>query len=183
MRKGGEVLGTVRFASIAMIETVFRSAFVRRRMAASQLGIILHRFVLDLHARGHVPTCVQHYGQIAEHFSRWLATRGLSLREIDDSVVERFVRRHLPHCHCPKPAPTHARNCRAALGRLLIFLRGRRLIAEQKPAHPSAVEQLVHAYEQHLDEVGGLATRAVHRRNLQAPVVDQRLSGSSLPCI
>lgn len=156
-RKGGEVLGTVVFASIAMIEKLFRSAFVRRRMAASQLGIILHRFVLDLHVRGHTLACIQSYGQIAEHFSRWLAERGLLLRQIDDAVVERFLCGHLRHCHCPRPAPTHARNCRAALGRLLIFLRGQRLIPERKKVRLSAVERLIQAYERHLEEVGGLA--------------------------
>jgi hypothetical protein len=53
-----------------MIEELFRSARVRHRMAASQLGIIIHRFVLDLHARGHALGSIQSYGQIAEHFSR-----------------------------------------------------------------------------------------------------------------
>ena len=78
-----------------MIANIFRSAFVRRRMAASHLGIILHAFVLDLHARGHTINCIQSYGQIAEHFSRWLAMRHLALRAIDEAVVEQFLCGHL----------------------------------------------------------------------------------------
>jgi hypothetical protein len=68
-------------------------------MAASHLGIILQDFALDLHARGHALLCIQSYGQIAEHFSRWLAMRHLVQRQIDESVVERFLCRHLSHCH------------------------------------------------------------------------------------
>jgi len=157
MRKNGEVLRTGVFASIAMIENIFRSAHVRRRMAASQLGIILQGFVLDLHARGHTVTCIQSYAQIAEHFSRWLDLKGLRFHQIDDSAVRRFIGMHLPHCRCPKPAPTHARNCRAALARLLIFLRGQQLIPKQRRVRPSVIDQVIQTYERHLEDVGGLA--------------------------
>ena len=164
MRKDGEVLETGVFTSIAMIEKIFRSAFVRRRIAASQLGIIIEGFVLDLHARGHVLTCIQSYAQVVEHFSRWLTMRRLPVEQIDDSVVERFLHGHLPHCHCPKPAVTHVRTCRAALGRLLIYLRQQRLIPKPKPTRPSAVEQMVQAYDTHMEEVGGLATSTIQYR-------------------
>ena len=141
-----------------MITNVFRSAFVRRRMASSHLGIILQDFVLDLHARGHALLCIQSYGQIAEHFSRWLASQHLSARQIDELAVKRFVARHLPHCHCPRPAPTHPRCCRAALGRLLAFLRQTKQISEPVPNPPSNIERLVKEYDRHMEEVAGLAS-------------------------
>lgn len=170
------------FTSIAMIETIFRSAVVRRRMAASQLGIILHRFATDLHGRGHALAAIQSYTQVAEHFSRWLAAQRLSLWQIDDAVVERFLRRHLPHCRCSKPAPINARNCRAALGRLLIFLRGQQLIPQKRQPRLSAVGRLVRAYERHMEEVGGLAQftrqyRARYAREfLQSRMKGRRIS-------
>jgi integrase/recombinase XerD len=140
-----------------MIEEIFRSAFVRRRMAAGQLGIILHRFVVDLRSRGHTLFTIQAYGQAAEHFSRWLGLQGLSAQEIDESVVEKFLLRHLPRCGCPKPAPTCRRNCRAALGRLLIYLRRQRLVPKQKRIAPSGVEEVVQSYNRYLEDVSGLA--------------------------
>lgn len=140
-----------------MIDTIFRSAFVRRRMAASHLGIILHAFVLDLRARGHTINCIQSYGQIAEHFSRWLAMRHLKLRQIDEAVVEQFLCGHLSRCHCPRPAPTRRKNCRAALGRLLLFLRQTHQIGEVVLAPDSNVERLVKNYDCHLAEVAGLS--------------------------
>jgi site-specific recombinase XerD len=144
-----------------MIADLFRSAFVRRRMAASHLGIILHDFALDLEARGHVITVIQSYGQVAEHFSRWLATRHLPLRQLDESVVEQFVCGHLSHCHCPPPAPTHAGTCRSALGRLLVFLRQTHRIRAVVFPPVSRIERLVKEYDHHLNEVAGLtlATR------------------------
>jgi site-specific recombinase XerD len=140
-----------------MIANIFRSDFVRRRMAASHLGIILHAFVLDLHARGHTINCIQSYGQIAEHFSRWLAMRHLALRAIDEAVVEQFLCGHLSHCHCPRPAPTHRKNCRAALGRLLVFLRRTNRIADAASEPVSNIERVVKNYDHHLAEVAGLS--------------------------
>ena len=148
-----------------MINSIFRSAFVRRRMAASHLGIILQEFAVHLHGRGHALFCVQSYAQIAEHFSRWLATQHLSALQINESVVECFVAQHLPRCRCPRPEPTDSRCCRAALGRLLSFLRdGKEAI--QPPAAPSVVDRLVNDYDRHMDEVAGLtaATRQYRRR-------------------
>jgi site-specific recombinase XerD len=169
-----------------MFERSFQSAFVRRRMAASHLGIILPEFILDLQARGHVLTCIQSYGQIGEHFSRWLAAQRISVCEIDETVLERFVQKHLPHCRCPKPAPTHVRNCRAALRRLLAFLRRRRLVPERPSIRPSEIDRLVLEYDGHLAEVGAFAplTRQYLRRYarefLQTRLIHGRLELRSL---
>lgn len=161
-----------------MIKTIFRSAFVRRRMATSHLGIILQEFAVHLHKRGHALLCVQSYVQIAEHFFRWLATQHLSALQIDESVVERFLANHLPRCHCPRPAPTDSRNSRAALGRLLSFLRDGKQAIEPS-AVPSVVDQLVNEYDRHMDEVAGLtgATRQYRRRYAREFLTTIRVRG------
>lgn len=139
-----------------MIETIFKSAFVRRRMAGSHLGIILPEFVVSLKERGHALTCIQAYAQVAEHFSRWLGAERLPLPRIDESVVERFVRGHLPRCSCPRPAPKDARICRAALGRLLAFLRGRGLLGRGSTSSHGVIDDLLAEYDRHLREVAGV---------------------------
>jgi hypothetical protein len=90
---------------------------------------------------------VQSYLQIAEHFTRWLATQHLPMRQLDESVVRNFICGHLSHCHCPRPAPTHLGNCRSALERLLVFLRQTHQIrvAVSKPV--SKIERLVEEYD------------------------------------
>ncbi len=139
-----------------MIETIFKNALVRRRMAGSHLGIMLLEFVVDLKSRGHALSCIQAYAQVAEHFSRWLGPQQLSLSQIDESVVERFVRGHLPHCFCPRPAPKDARNCRAALGRLLAFLCQRGLSGNRSSGGHSVIDDLLAEYDRHLREAAGV---------------------------
>jgi integrase/recombinase XerD len=149
-----------------MIKQIFRSPFVRRRMAASHLGIIIAEFILDLKARGYALHSLHCYGQIVEHFSRWLGRSGLPPFPINASLIARFIRNHLPHCRCPVPAPVHAGNCHAGLACLLRFLRHRSL-ADETPVPPlSAHRQLLDEYDTYLAEAGGLspATRSYRRR-------------------
>lgn len=149
-----------------MIEKIFRKRFVRQRMARGHLGIILHDFVLDLRTRGYALHSVQAYGQMAEHFSRWLGMRALPPRNIDEALIARFICRHLPHCRCPIPAPVYPGNCRAALGCLLRFLRQRGIVRPPAPRTPSVAQSLVTEYDTHLAELSGLsaATRSYRRR-------------------
>ena len=160
------VLKTLGVFEAAMIETLFRSRVVRRRMADSHLGIILSEFALFLEARGHVLTSLQVYVQVAEHFSRWLGERGLLAHEIGETAVEQFVRGHLPHCRCPKPHPIHPRNCRSAIDLLLAFLRLTKRIRAPARTPDSAVDRLVRKYDAYLNDVAGLAfeTRFYRRR-------------------
>ena len=71
--------------------------------------------------------------------------------------MDQFARRHLPHCHCPRPAPTHPKNCRAALGRLLVFLRQTNRIGNAVSDPPSPIGRLVQEYDRHMEEVAGLS--------------------------
>jgi site-specific recombinase XerD len=160
-----------------MIDTIFRSDVVRRRMARSHLGIILHDFVLDLQRHGYALTCIHSYSQLVEHFSRWLATRRIRPRQIDEPVVERFLRRHLPQCRCPKPAPTQRRNCRAGLGRLVVFLRQRRVIPEKPAPELSEIDRLVLEYDSYLGEIAGVApTTRQYRCRYAREFLQTRLS-------
>lgn len=169
-----------------MIEHLFRSPLVRRRIAASYLGIILEEFVVHLHGRGHALNCIHFYEQIIEHFFRWLGAERVRLNRIDEAVMERFIIEHLPHCKCPKPAPTNKGNCLAALGQLLGFLNQRQLIAKPRTARLTVVDRLVLDFDQHLLEVNGLseATRFYRRRYarefLQTRLAGRRLSLRSL---
>lgn len=149
-----------------MIEQLFLRPSVRRRMASSHLGIILERFALDLQARGYVRTCLQSYVQITEHFSRWLGCRRLASSDIDERVIERFIRGHLPRCRCCVLAATNRGACQAALRCFLRFLREQHLAPPPVPPKPSEDDRLVGDYDRYLSEVGGLAenTRYYRRR-------------------
>src|SRR5260221_655761 len=130
-----------------MIEKLFRRAYVRRRMAASRLGIILFDFARYLHERGHALPGLQGKVEAAEHFSRWMSARHLRIAELNETVVERFLRSHLPRCRCLQPAPRYEKQCRPALRQLLSFLRQRRLLRSKPAEKPSAYSKLLLRYD------------------------------------
>ena len=164
----GGVLKTGSVFNSAMFEQLFKRAFARRRMAANHLAIILEPFACDLHVRGHTHNSIHMYVQAVEHFGRWLGTERIALRRIGDQHIEAFLERHLPRCRCPIPAVRTVHTCRAALARLLDFLRRRRLIPQEtaKPSSLAPVAKLVMDYDKHLARVRGLSvsTRRARQR-------------------
>jgi len=74
-----------------MIEKIFPRAFMRRRMAASHLGIILFDFALYLRDNGYALRSLHQHLAIAEHFSRWMSAGSLRVSDLDEAVVERFL--------------------------------------------------------------------------------------------
>jgi len=132
------------------------SPHVQRRMAANHLNIILDAFARDLENAGYLRCNIQKQIRIAEHFGRWLGQRRLQPRQITREVIDRFVRLHLPQCHCPEPAPTTAQRCRAALNRLLELLRRRGLVG-QRPDPLTPLDRLVGRFDNYLMHLLGLA--------------------------
>ena len=154
----------------AALKRFVKSAGVRRRIAASHLGIILPGFVLDLHSLGYTSEVVQRCRRTAEHFGWWAKRRGLALGQLSERCVRQFLHHHLRRCHCPRPASKSVENCGPPLNRLLDFLRERDLIRppEQKPVASRAVDRLMVAYDQHMDQVGGLAASTRRMRQYYA---------------
>lgn len=157
-------------SDFALVEKLFPSAVVRQRMAANHLGIILTRFVSDLHSRGYTGQGVRHHVLAVEHFGGWLKARDVSVRRLTTHHVQRFLRSHLPQCHCRHPAPKVLQHCRASLRRLVEFLRSRKQI-EESVVHAvpqDAVDRLLAAYDQHLHQVCGVSEETRRRRRLCA---------------
>lgn len=156
------------------------SAYVRRRMAASHLGIILEDFARDLEKAGYLLSTIREYLRVAEHFSFWLARHHLSERQITAELINRFVRLHLPRCCCPKPANSTARNCLTALHRLLEFFQ-RRGVVVQRSEPSTAIDRLVGSYEYHMSQTCGLADATrLHRRRYCREFLTWRFGKKSL---
>ena len=164
------MLKTLCVSGFAVIEQLFESDVVRRRMAANHLGIILTPFALDLHGRGYALSGIRHHVLVAEHFGQWLQQREVPLPRLSTLHVQRFLRYHLPRCRCASPAPKPRLRCQAALGRLVEFLRGRKSIQEFATKTPpqGPVDQLLAAYDRHLNQVCGLSADTRRRRRLAA---------------
>jgi len=107
---------------------------------------------------------------VVEHFGYWLKHRQVPLRCLSTFHVLEFLRRHLPRCRCPRPAPKVPLNCRAPLRRFVEFLRSRKLIKEpaEKTVPQGPVDRLMATYDQHLDHVCGLSGNTRRQRLLLA---------------
>lgn len=139
-----------------MIEKLFPRAFMRRRMAASHLGIILFDFALYLRDSGYAVRSLHQLLAVVEHFSYWMNTRSLRVSDLDEAVVERFLCSHLPRCRCPKPAPKLRTHQRAALRLLLSFLREHRGLRSKPLGRLAGFGKLLLGYDDYLNRVAGL---------------------------
>lgn len=95
------------------------------------------------------------------HFGDWLRSERLAPTEIDASVVDRFLSRHLPHCDCRRPVPRDLINNRASLNHLVRRLREQGVM--DQPIDDEISRELA-SFDARMAEVWGLSagTRA-HR--------------------
>ncbi|MBS0422320.1 MAG: tyrosine-type recombinase/integrase [Proteobacteria bacterium] len=122
-------------------------------------------FAEYLAKHGYCAAVTLKYSSAAAHFLYWIKDRRCRISDIDETLVDLFVSRHLSAWRCP---PTIRRGGRAsvryALVPLLKMLREEGWIAPIAPPPRSRVEAELVEFERHLREVCGLAisTRRVY---------------------
>lgn len=139
-----------------MLEDLFVRAHDCRRIRGNAIGPTLERYVAHLVGRGHSRNTVHHYVCAAEHFGRWLGRKPLSR-----TMVEQFLREHLPGCRCRWPAVRDLRCIRPALKHLL---EASGLAAVRVDRRRGFACDLLRRYEEALVIVRGLATPTVKKR-------------------
>ena len=137
-----------------MIEHVFRSARVVRRLRVSQLGSAFDDLVGYLSERGHRASTIQQYVQGAEHFDGWLGRTRRAVEAVDEGVVDDFLLKHLPRCQCPPPCSRTVHQVRSALHHLLVVLRR---TGRVPPAgvETSVAETIIEDFTAHLRDTRG----------------------------
>jgi len=125
--------------------------YVRER---AHLGA-LKRYLTE---RGHARHTVYSYLGCAAHFSHWAERTDLSLAQIDEAVIGRFRDDHLAGCDCRWPTRSDRRDAGAALGHLLLVLRTLG-VAAPSTAKPTAVDEELRRFEEHMGQVRGLAPK------------------------
>lgn len=107
------------------------------------------------------------------HFARWMGRKRISLASMDESVIRRFMVRHLPQCDCPDPVRRWPSDIRAALRHLLIVLRASGAVPN-RPRHQNPLQIEVSRFGRYMEQVLGLApstrkqrVHIVHRFLLQ----------------
>jgi integrase/recombinase XerD len=139
-----------------MIEHVFRSGRVVRRLRGSQLGSAFDALVAYLSERGHPASTIQQYVQGVEHFDGWLRRTSRAVGAVDEAVIDDFLSLHLPRCRCPPPCSTSVHQVRTALLHLLVVLRR---IGRVPPSgvKTSVAERIIDKFTAHLRNTRGAA--------------------------
>ena len=99
------------------------------------------------------------------HFAHWLTDEHLTLQQLNESVVHRFITTHLPTCRCPGRCQRTAITVQAALGHLLDVLRADGRISARRVGLSPAIHDELERFTGYLDDICGLAakTRAGRR--------------------
>lgn len=144
-----------------MIERFIKRPHVRQRLERSPLASMIGAFVDHLDARGYGKTTAQVYLQAAAHFGRWLQRTRRDLAQADETAVEIFLTRHLPHCRCPTLRIRTRHVVRAALHQLVAVLRAAGALPTTSLA-ASAADLVVAKFELHLTHTCGAAAATRH---------------------
>jgi site-specific recombinase XerD len=153
-----------------MNENSFRNARDSEEKTGNQFHIISEAFAGDLRSRGYATSTIGLYGRIVAHFGGWLSKQQVRPRHIRSPHIGRFLRKHLPRCHCAPPAVRNVPVCRGALNCFLGFLRRARWIPDPPKREPrvTATDRLLLEFEQHLDRVQGLSVLTRRARSRYA---------------
>jgi integrase/recombinase XerC len=139
-------------------------AWLHNSVLAPHVGSFVARLK---HGRYSLTTRRTYLGSLA-HLARWMTGCCLPVRLLDESAVERFLARHVPHCDCPRPVIRTRSDLRAACAHLLDVLREQHVIAERPHAVGHIADEL-RRYDDYMRRVQGLieGTRSGRLRIVQ----------------
>ena len=131
---------------------------VNAKPCDTTLAAHLEPFTQYLIERRYSTPSLNSYQVSASHFAHWLKRNRLTVSQIDEALVARFVKHQLPQCHCAGLARRTRKDVRAALGHLLIVLRANGVIAE--PILPNTPDdQELQRFDEYMSHVHGLALK------------------------
>lgn len=144
------------------------------RFAKSVLGASADTYVQYLTERGYAARTIKMYFRSIVHFAHWLGEQRISLSDIDEGLIDRFLNEHLPDCQCALRCWRVPTMTRAALGHLLVMLRASEECAPQPTSSSIAITLELENFGRHLTDVCGLApiTRSTQMRHLKHFLID-----------
>lgn len=123
-------------------------------LADGPLAHLVAPFVEVLRGQRYADRTVVAYASSLAHFSFWLKGEGLDESSVNPAVVECFLRRHLPVCHCPAPCRSAGSDIPAALRHLLSLLHQESI----SPASEDPIAVELERFGAYLSNICGVAT-------------------------
>jgi len=129
----------------------------------SVLAPYIPQFSSDLQRRGYTVETMCGFLSCVGHFAAWITQQRVSLAEVDERCIARFITEHLPHCTCASPVRRSRDSIRVSLPHLLETLRACG-VATTKTLRPTPLQEELDCFDRYLDEVKGLTrkTRRAH---------------------
>jgi integrase/recombinase XerD len=144
-----------------MIEHGFTRTSVITRLRHGPLGPHLDALATTLHQHGYAPDSIRRTLRAGEQFGQWLAQHGHTSADVDEALVERYLRT------LPRPSAGRWPKAAAGLPHLLRLWRQQDLVAPSRlpPSSTEATGWLAR-YAQYLKQVCGVApsTRIAYLR-------------------
>jgi len=132
----------------------------------SVLAPLVEPFVLSMTRSKYAQASVYRYVAALAHLACWMRQRNVGLDQLDLPLIERFIRKHVPHCRCRPPASRVVADLRVAGRRLLVVGRDAGVLPPPAPRLPPQLAGELQSFDRYLDRVRGLAlsTRESRRR-------------------
>lgn len=153
-----------------MNEAVAVHSQTRAWLKQSVLEAHISEYCTYLNRQGYALNTRRVYVCSVAHFANWIrGERVAAAAALDEGVVERFIRAHLPHCDCPYPVRRSVHEIRTALKHLLLALRAGGVIAGPHTIQNRLEAELV-VFGEYMERSCGLAlsTRSQRVRILRS---------------
>src|ERR1035441_9287597 len=107
------------------------------------------QYLLD---RGYAVAFIRSYVGRGAPFAHWLSVYRYGLADLNETLLSRFVRRHLPTCRCAERLPRQPYCVRPALLHLLRMLRIEGQIAPRTSDDPPTIVAELHEFDRYRSE-------------------------------
>ena len=113
-------------------------------------------------------TCLVYRSCIA-HFAHWMTESDIQLSLLNETIVDQFLKAHLPRCHCGPLRQRSLYSVRAAVRALLRYLRSERLIDDRRPMDSVAITAELQAFSEYQERVCGFTAATRPGGHLKIP--------------
>lgn len=153
-----------------MLESLHVRPQICARIRSGPLGRCVDRFAEGLQASGYASSVIRKHVRASDIFSRWLLRHRLAIRDLNDAIVERFVKQ-LTRWRSPLRPSGRVSDIATGVHRLAAFLCAEGIAVHAPRAHVgSDADRWLQSFDEYLANVSGTApgTRRIYLRYAQA---------------
>jgi site-specific recombinase XerD len=139
------------------------------RFADTAFNSSTNAYLQYLAERGYAARTINGYFSSIAHFAHWSCEQQISLSDISDVLINRFLKEHLLDCRCALRCQRTPHIARAALKHFLLMLQANGQYNHQYATDPDFITAELANFDDHLTDERGLSslTRSVRLRHLR----------------